>query len=68
MRESLVKTTDSLEREEIDPAIVLKKDKGSQMSLEDAEVTSTIEANPAQGDPELVNMDEKPYYDANNKD
>ena len=68
MRESLVKTTDSLEREEIDPARVLKKDKGSQMSLDDAEVTSTMEANPAQGDPELVNMDEKPYYDANNKD
>ena len=38
------------------------------MSLEEAEVTSTMEANPAQGDPELVNMDEKPYYDANNKD
>ena len=63
VHESLVRTQDSLERADGD-ATAAVNDKKSMISLGDADITSTIEANNAQGDPELVNVDEKPYFDA----
>ena len=47
--------------------MVPENDKKSMMSLDEADVTSTVEVSNAQGDPELVNVDEKPYIDGNQK-